>query len=120
MTEYHEWLARIQGLTLGSLENSGTEEEGHDLLKYIADLDQQSPSQILERVELERLLATAIEKMPKIERTVLSLYYYEDLTLRDISAVVGLHESRISQLKSQAILRLRSYLRKRWDCEIQD
>jgi RNA polymerase sigma factor for flagellar operon FliA len=63
---------------------------------------------------LERLLAEAIEKMPNIERTVLSLYYYEEMTLREIAKIVDLHESRISQLKSQAILRLRSYMQKRW------
>ena len=50
----------------------------------------------------------------QIERTVLSLYYHEDLTLREIAEVVNLHESRISQLKSQAILRLRSHLREQW------
>lgn len=120
LDDYYEWLSRVRGLTLGSLENGGTDEDGHDLLNYIVDSGQQSPSHILERVELERILAGAISKMPKIERTVLALYYYEDLTLRDISAIVGLHESRISQLKSQAILRLRSYLRKRWNSEIPD
>ncbi len=71
----------------------------------------------MERAELERLLAEAIDKMPHIERTVLSLYYYEELTLREISRIVNLHESRISQLKSQAIMRLRAYIEKRWPCE---
>ena len=52
--------------------------------------------------------------MPDMEKTVLSLYYHEELTLREISKIVHLHESRISQLKSQAILRLRSYMEKRW------
>jgi RNA polymerase sigma factor for flagellar operon FliA len=120
MSEYHGWLSRVRGLNLGSLENSGKDEEGHDLLAFTPDLGQHSPSHILERAELERLIASAIEKMPKLERTVLSLYFYEDLTLREIAGVVGLHESRISQLKSQAILRLRSYLRKRWDPSIRD
>lgn len=119
MAEYHDWLSCIRGLNLGSLENSGTDEEGYDLLRFTADLGQQSPSHILERTELERLLASAIQKMPKLERTVLSLYFYEDLTLREISAIVNLHESRVSQLKSQAILRLRSFLRKRWDPAIR-
>jgi RNA polymerase sigma factor for flagellar operon FliA len=45
---------------------------------------------------------------------VISLYYLEELTLREIAEVVHLHQSRISQLKSQAILRLRAYLAKRW------
>ncbi|MFL6353028.1 MAG: sigma-70 family RNA polymerase sigma factor [Bryobacteraceae bacterium] len=114
VAEYQEWLSDIRGLTLGSLENAGTEEEGCDLLRYLADKDEHWPSQILERAELERILAEAIEKMPSLERTVLALYYYEEMTLREIAKIVDLHESRISQLKSQAVLRLRSYMQKRW------
>ena len=111
--EYHEWLSEARGLTLGSLEATATP-DGGDLLRCLADSDEQWPSQILERSELERSLAWAIEKMPKIERTVLSLYFYEEMTLREIAKVVNLHESRVSQLKSQAILRLRSLMHKRW------
>ena len=48
---------------------------------------------------------------------MISLYYHEELTLREISKVVNLHESRVSQLKSQAILRLRTYMQKRWPLE---
>ncbi|MGI8961720.1 MAG: FliA/WhiG family RNA polymerase sigma factor [Bryobacteraceae bacterium] len=114
VAEYQNWLSEVRGLTLGSLENAGTEEEGCDLLRYLADKDEHWPSQIVERAELERILAEAIEKMPKLERTVLALYYYEEMTLREISKIVDLHESRISQLKSQAVLRLRSYMQKRW------
>jgi RNA polymerase sigma factor for flagellar operon FliA len=114
VSDYQDWLTEIRGLTLGSLENAGTEEEGCDLLRYLADSDEQWPSQIVERAALERLLAEAIDKMPQLERTVLSLYYYEEMTLREIAKIVDLHESRISQLKSQAILRLRSYMQKRW------
>jgi RNA polymerase sigma factor FliA len=114
VAEYQTWLSEVRGLTLGSLENAGTEEEGCDLLRYLADKDEHWPSQIVERAELERILAEAIEKMPKLERTVLALYYYEEMTLREIAKIVGLHESRISQLKSQAVLRLRSYMQKRW------
>ncbi len=114
VADYQDWLSEARGLTLGSLENAGTEEEGCDLLRYLADSDEQWPSQIVERAELERLLAEAIEKMPNLERTVLSLYFYEEMTLREIAKIVSLHESRISQLKSQAILRLRSYMQKRW------
>jgi len=69
---------------------------------------------LLEKSELERLLTEAIGKMPKVERTILALYYHEELTLREIAKIVHLHESRISQLKTQAILRLRTYIEKRW------
>ncbi|MEK7409310.1 MAG: FliA/WhiG family RNA polymerase sigma factor [Acidobacteriota bacterium] len=114
LEEYHEWLVQIRGVNMGRLEHSSRDEEGPDLLQYVADSEEDWPLAILERSELEKLLAEAIEKMPYIERTVLSLYYYEDLTLREIAEVVGLHESRISQLKSQAILRLRTVLSKHW------
>jgi RNA polymerase sigma factor for flagellar operon FliA len=112
--EYQEWLGDARSLTIGSLENAGTEEEGRNLLRYIADSDEAWPSQILERSELERLLAKAIDRMPGIEKTVLSLYYFEELTLREIAQVAGLHESRISQLKTQAIMRLRTYMKRHW------
>lgn len=114
ISAYQDWLSDARGLTLGSLENAGTEEEGCDLLRYISDSDEQWPSHIVERGQLERLLAEAIDKMPQLEKTVLSLYYYEEMTLREIAKIVDLHESRISQLKSQAILRLRSFMQKRW------
>jgi RNA polymerase sigma factor for flagellar operon FliA len=55
--------------------------------------------------------------MPLIDRTVISLYYREELTLREIGRVVHLHQSRISQLKSHAILRLRAYMERRWPRE---
>jgi len=111
---YHTWLVEIRGVNLGSLEFTGGEEGGRDLLKYISDNEENWPSRILERAELERLLAEAVEKMPSVERTVLRLYYHEELTLRDIAKVVELHESRVSQLKTQAIVRLRAYIEKRW------
>lgn len=117
LEQYHGWLVEIRGVNLGRLEQSHRDEDGRDLLKYLADSDEDWPSRIVERSELEKLLAEAIEQMPAIERTVLSLYYYEELTLREIAALVNLHESRISQLKSQAILRLRTWLEKRWPME---
>jgi RNA polymerase sigma factor for flagellar operon FliA len=114
---YHEWLVDIRGVNLGSLEVSSPDEENRSLLKYISDDEENWPSRLLERSELQRLLADAIDKMPRTERTVITLYYHEELTLREISKVVNLHESRVSQLKSQAILRLRSYVEKRWPME---
>ncbi|MGP0071611.1 MAG: FliA/WhiG family RNA polymerase sigma factor [Bryobacteraceae bacterium] len=116
LEEYHEWLVDIRGVNLGSLEASA-EDDSRNLLKYISDDEEDWPSRLLERSELQRLLAEAIEKMPRTERIVISLYYHEELTLREIAKVVNLHESRISQLKSQAILRLRSYLENRWPLE---
>ena len=114
LDEYHEWLVDIRGVNLGSLETASPEEDGRDLLKYISDDEEQWPSRLLERSELLRLLASAIDQIPEMEKLVLSLYFREELTLREISKIVKLHESRISQLKSQAILRLRAFIEKRW------
>ena len=110
--EYHEWLVEIRGLNVASLEYAGSD-QGKDLLHYLPD-GGDLPSTLLERSELERLLAATIDQIPEIERTVLSLYYKEELTLREIAQVVNLHESRISQLKSQAILRLRGAMSEQW------
>jgi RNA polymerase sigma factor FliA len=110
---YHEWLVEIRGLNISSLEYS-TGDQGTDLLNYLPDGDAKLPSTLLERSELERLLAQGIDGIPAMERTVLGLYYHEELTLREIAQVVNLHESRISQLKSQAILRLRSHISVQW------
>ncbi len=112
-SEYHEWLVDIRGINIGSLESTFGD-DGRSLLRYISDDEDSWPSHVVERAELERLVAEAIDKMPYVERTVLSLYYHEELTLREIAKVIRLHESRVSQLKSQAIVRLRSYIRKRW------
>ena len=113
LEEYHQWLVEIRGLNVASLEYAGGD-QGKDLLHYLPDEHESLPSAILEKSELERLLAEGIDGIPAIERTVLSLYYREELTLREIAQVVNLHESRISQLKSQAILRLRSHLSEQW------
>jgi RNA polymerase sigma factor for flagellar operon FliA len=113
LEEYHEWLVEIRGLNVASLEHAPGS-PGKDLLHYIADGAGSLPSVLLERSELERVLAAGIDGIPEIERTVLSLYYREELTLREIATVVGLHESRVSQLKSQAILRLRTHLAECW------
>ncbi|HEX3877952.1 MAG TPA: FliA/WhiG family RNA polymerase sigma factor [Bryobacteraceae bacterium] len=111
--EYHEWLVEIRGLTVGSLE-SAVGESGKDLLSFIPDNGENLPSTLFERAELERLLSSEIDRIPEVERTVLGLYYKEELTLREIAQIVNLHESRISQLKTQAILRLRARLAEQW------
>jgi RNA polymerase sigma factor for flagellar operon FliA len=115
LDEYHEWLVEIRGLNVASLEYAGSD-QGKDLLHYLPDTGENLPSVLLERAELQRLLASSIDRIPKIEQTVLSLYFHEELTLREIAQVVNLHESRISQLKSQAILRLRGQLTEQWPC----
>ena len=69
----------------GAVWSAPADEDGRDLLHYISDNEDNWPSRILERAELEQLVRGAIDKMPHIERTVLTLYFHEELTLREIS-----------------------------------
>lgn len=113
LAEYQEWTLELQGVSLGSLD---VIEDGEEvsLLKFIAGDEEDSPARILERSELERTVADGISKMPENERTVLSLYYKEEMNLREIAEAMGLHVTRISQLRAQGILRLRAYMEHKW------
>ena len=113
IAEYQQWVLDLRAVSIGSLdvvENS----EDVAMLKFIADDSQLSPDETLQQSELERVIADGIEKMPENERTVLSLYYKEELNLREIASVMGLHITRISQLRAQGILRLRNYIERKW------
>jgi RNA polymerase sigma factor for flagellar operon FliA len=112
VAEYRRWLAEVQSIELEPLESGPGDRPGGDLLSLVSG--DQLPSRVLERSELGRILALAIERMPKMERTVLSLYYYQELSLREIAGVVGMHLSRVGQLRAQAILRLRCHLERVW------
>lgn len=68
------------------------------------------PESHLELVEIKDILADSIDKLPEKERTVISLYYYEEMTLKEISAIMGVSESRISQLHTKAVIRLKGKL----------
>jgi len=115
LEEYHQWLVEVRAVNLARLEQAGSGEgEAIDALRFLSDDEDHWPSNLFERSELEKLVAGALERMPRTERTILSLYYYEELTLRQIAEVLKIHETRVSQLKSQAVLRLRTYLRARW------
>lgn len=113
--EYHQWLSDSRGMNIASLESADS--HGADLLRFVADKDEEGPGQAFERAELRRLLASAISRIPYQERTILGLYYQEELTLREIATVMKLHESRISQLKTQAVIRLRAFMQKKWPSE---
>jgi RNA polymerase sigma factor for flagellar operon FliA len=111
--EYREKLNEVAALDIGELQYGRDDNESPSLLRYAAS-NEESPAVTLERVELEKLIASAIDRIPGSERTVLSLYFFEELTLREIAEVMGIHLSRVSQIKSQAILRLRTALSRRW------
>ena len=80
------------------------------LIDFAIDPDE-GPEVRLERAELKQHLARAIVELPERERQILALYYQEELSLAEIGAVIGVGESRVSQLRSQAIARLRARLR---------
>jgi RNA polymerase sigma factor FliA len=113
LEEYQARLVEIQGLNLQSLEvQVGAGKK--TLLSMVPATGEELPSEALERSELERLLAEAIDAMPERERTILALYYREELTLSEIAGILGVHLSRVAEIKSQAILRLRARMRRKW------
>jgi len=112
--EYQKWLSELQHIELERLEKVESEDQGRALIHVLSDDESSWPSTILERSELERILVLAIERMPKTERTVLNLYYFEELNLREIAEIMGMHLSRVGQIRTQAILRLRSHFARVW------
>ena len=103
----------MQFLTLGSLEMTVGNDSGQELLSLIPSPDE-LPSATVERSELERLIARAVEELPENEKLILALYYQEELTLREIGDIVNLRVSRVSELKTTSILRLRAFVAEKW------
>ena len=106
-------LAQAQILTLTSFDELTTDQEG-DMsgtpLNLLRDPEAQEEFKDVEKEEQKQILALAVEKLPDKEKLVVALYYQEELTLKEIAAVLKLSESRISQLHSQAVFRLRGRL----------
>ncbi len=100
-------------ISFDELWTSGSEkDEGKtSVLASIADENAENPVESFEREEVKAILADAIEKLPERERLVIALYYYEGLTLKEIGQVLTVTESRVSQLHTKAVLRLRARLR---------
>jgi len=107
LDEYRDWLVELEYVQIGEFDGASVAAPS-TVLRRLADDHENLPSVVLERAELERLLGRSIDNLPKAERTVLALYYKEELNLREIAGIMELHLSRISQLKSQAVLRLRT------------
>ena len=78
-----------------------------DLFDLIADDSDIDPFDLLNKNEIKKILIKAITALPEKEKIVISLYYYEDLTMREIGEIMGYTESRISQMHTKAMLRLR-------------
>lgn len=114
LEEYRDSLLDLRGVSIGSLDAPEREGSSRTLMHYLADPADNSPAQLLERSELEKLIQTGLDKMPRAERIVLDLYYRQGCNIREIAPVLDLHITRISQLKAQGILRLRQYIERRW------
>ncbi len=107
--EYEKMLDKLKSAELATIRQSSVGEDGRSALDVEIE-PSEGPHARLEREELRRLLAGAISDLPERERHIMALYYEEELTLAEIGEVIGVGESRVSQLRSQAIARLRSAL----------
>jgi RNA polymerase sigma factor FliA len=112
--EYQDTLLELRAVTIGSLDATPNEGDSRSLMYYVADSEEHSPARQLERAELQKLIEAGLNKMPKTERLVLDLYYRQGQNIREIAPILDLHITRISQIKAQAVLRLRNYIEKRW------
>jgi RNA polymerase sigma factor for flagellar operon FliA len=108
-----EDLLEISRTSIAALDELWTVSSGGDqiaLIDTIEDPVGPSPTRSLDETELREAMADAIARLPEREKLVVTLYYYEELTLREIGEVLGVTESRVSQLHTKAILRLKARL----------
>jgi RNA polymerase sigma factor for flagellar operon FliA len=103
-------IARSSIAALDELWSVSNEGDQVSLLDTIEDPESIKPAEALDETELREILGDAISRLPEREKLVITLYYYEELTLREIGEVLGVTESRISQLHTKAILRLKARL----------
>jgi RNA polymerase sigma factor for flagellar operon FliA len=111
LDEFQHMLTELDGLDLGSLQvESGNDGHAEDLCEFLPGDPEQSPYFLCLKTEMRQLLAKSIGELSEKEQQVLSLYYYEELTMKEVGAVLGIGESRVSQIHSLAVVRLRSRL----------
>lgn len=118
--EFQQMLQEVAVMTLSSLEAPIREEESETRLSMLIDDKAKNPDYKVREFYLHESLTRGIEKLTEKERTVVSLLYYEDLSLSEIAEVMSLSPSRISQLHSKAILRLRAALEKQRELLMQE
>jgi RNA polymerase sigma factor FliA len=114
LEEFHDALLQISNSTIVALDElwSVADATGAQvsLLDTLPDRGAPDPQALVDQSELRDRIADAIAALPEREKLVIALYYYENLTLREIGEVLGVTESRVSQLHTKAVLRLRSKL----------
>ncbi len=107
LADYQKMLQDAKGHQLISFEDLVEEGDEDFLERHLID-DSGEPSKILEDENLKRMLVQGIELLPERERLMMALYYEQDLNLREIGEVMGVTESRVCQLHTQAVARLRA------------
>lgn len=100
----------LEGLEVGSLNAERTEDAGDEELDFLAAPDDEDPLSLYIEGQSKLQLGAALASLPEKERLVLTLYYFEELTLKEIGLTVGVVESRVSQIRSSALRRLRILL----------
>lgn len=112
VSEYQDWLQEVRPVAFVCLDAAPRTDapDGATQHESIPDDTQEDPFDRASRSELKELIAERIQQLPAVQQKVLALYYFEDLRLREIAEAFGLTESRISQIHSQAILAIRSFI----------
>ena len=114
MDEFFETLNETQNMPVLSLQDLGLSREDGDtrsLLDCLAGKADADPQVQIRLSELKSIIAKAIDTLPEKERLMVSLYYYEELTMKEIGEVLGITESRVSQIHSKAVFKLRTKLK---------
>ncbi len=114
LAQYRKWLINTN-FTIVSLDQPTTFTSGEqaNLYDLLEDVDMPTPFQQIEDAELKVELAAAIQKLPKRAQLIISLYYQDELTMKEIGQVLGVSESRVSQLHAETMLTLRGFIKKR-------
>ncbi len=110
--QYVKMLDQLRSAEVAVVRQADNDEDGRSLLDIALDTTD-GPHAQLERRELRSLLVESLGRLPERERQILALSYQEELTLAEIGEVIGVGESRVSQLRTQAVARLRSMMRPR-------
>ncbi len=113
LDEFQKLMVKISGTSVLSLNDvwyTGEDSDKVSIVESIESPQSLNPDTIVEKEEIKRVIIEAIHELPDKEKKVLVLYYYEDLTLKEIGKVLDVTESRISQLHTKAIMRLRAKL----------
>jgi len=112
LEDYHAMLTDVRGAQLVYTDDYEADDaETHYLDRHIAPDDKADPASQLSDRRFREALVRAIEDLPEREQYVMSMYYEHDMNLREIAAVLGVTESRVCQLHSQSVARLRSRLK---------